>query len=224
MLGAAAAHARRRAAATSSTSPRSACRPTRRASRAYVALQGRAGRVHARGELGDDRRQRHVHDDPHAARAHADDRADEDVRLVPDDHAGRGRRPGLRGDPREAEADQHARSARSARSPTRSRRRPSTRSCTWPTRSSRSQPAAKGEKDADGEGLRRGDRARLPDAGRALVAASRASSAAPVAPPRSPSAAPRIAGGSRRGTGAAASPRGCAGRRARRACRRGRRR
>ena len=46
-------------------------------------LQGGAGRVHARGELGDDRRQRHVHDDPHAARAHADDRADEDVRLFP---------------------------------------------------------------------------------------------------------------------------------------------
>ena len=38
-----------------------------------------------------DRRQHHLHDDPHAARAHADDRADEDVRLVPDDHARRGR-------------------------------------------------------------------------------------------------------------------------------------
>ena len=98
-------------------------------------------------ELGDDRRQRHVHDDPHAARADADDRADEDLRLVPDDLAGRGRRPDLRGDPREAEADQHAPRARSARSPTRSRRRPSTRSCTWRTRFSRSPRAAKGQKD-----------------------------------------------------------------------------
>ena len=34
-----------------------------------------ARRVHARGELGDDRRQRHLHHDPHAARAHGDDRA-----------------------------------------------------------------------------------------------------------------------------------------------------
>ena len=48
MLGAAAAHARAQAPATSSTSPRSACRRTRRASRAYVALEGGAGRVHAR--------------------------------------------------------------------------------------------------------------------------------------------------------------------------------
>ena len=47
-----------------------------------------------------DRRRRHVHDDPHAARAHADDRADEDLRLVPDDHARRGRRHDLRGDAR----------------------------------------------------------------------------------------------------------------------------
>ena len=39
------------------------------------------------------------------------------------------------------EDDQHAPRARSARSPTRSRRRPSTRSCTWPTRSSRTRPA-----------------------------------------------------------------------------------
>ena len=32
-----------------------------------------------------------LHDDPHAARAHADDRADEDLRQLPDDLAGRGR-------------------------------------------------------------------------------------------------------------------------------------
>ncbi len=38
-------------------------------------LEGRAGRLHARRRLGDDRRRRHVHDDPHAARAHPDDRA-----------------------------------------------------------------------------------------------------------------------------------------------------
>ena len=108
-------------------------------------LEGGAGRVHARGVLGDDRRQHHVHDDPHAARAHADDRADEDLRLVPDDLARRGGGPDLRGDPRQAEADQHASSARSARCSTRSRRRPSTRSCTWPTTSSpsRRRPAAR---------------------------------------------------------------------------------
>ena len=52
-------------------------------------LQGGARRVHARRGLRGDRRRRHVHDDPHAARAHADDRADEDVRRLPDDHARR---------------------------------------------------------------------------------------------------------------------------------------
>ena len=71
-------------------------------------LEGRARRLHARRRLGDDRRPRHLHDDPHAARAHADDRADEALQLVPDDLARRGGRPDLRGDPREAEADQHA--------------------------------------------------------------------------------------------------------------------
>ena len=38
-------------------------------------VQVRARRVHARGEQRDDRRQRDLHDHPHAARAHADDRA-----------------------------------------------------------------------------------------------------------------------------------------------------
>ena len=71
-------------------------------------LQVGARCLHARGQLGDDRRQRHLHDDPHAARADADDRADQDLRLVPDHLAGRGGRPHLRGDPRQAEADQHA--------------------------------------------------------------------------------------------------------------------
>ena len=37
----------------------------------------------------------------------ADDRPDEDLRLVPDDHAGGGRGPRLRGDPGQAEAAQH---------------------------------------------------------------------------------------------------------------------
>ena len=71
-------------------------------------LQGRAGRLDARGVLGDDRRRHHLHDDPHAAGAHRDDRADEDLRLVPDDLARGGRRPHLRGDPRQAQAHQHA--------------------------------------------------------------------------------------------------------------------
>ena len=34
-------------------------------------LQGRARRVDARGQLGGHRRRHHLHDDPHAARAHA---------------------------------------------------------------------------------------------------------------------------------------------------------
>ncbi|CAA9523606.1 MAG: Oxidoreductase, short-chain dehydrogenase/reductase family, partial [uncultured Solirubrobacteraceae bacterium] len=70
-------------------------------------VEGGARRVDARGRVGDDRRQRPLHDDPHAAREDADDRADEDLRRVPDAHARRGRRPHLRGDPRQAEDDQH---------------------------------------------------------------------------------------------------------------------
>ena len=70
-------------------------------------LQGRARRVDARGQLRGHRRRDHVHDDPHAAGQDADDRADQDVRLVPDDHARRGRRPRLRGDPRAPQDDQH---------------------------------------------------------------------------------------------------------------------
>ena len=57
---------------------------------------------------------------------------------VPDDLPGRGRRPHLRGSARAAEADQHAARDVRARSPTRSRPRRSTGSCTWPTRCSRS--------------------------------------------------------------------------------------
>ena len=67
----------------------------------------RSTRSHA-GVVGSRRRRRHVHHNSHAARPHADDRADEDLRLVPDDLAGRGRRHRLRGDPGEAQADQHA--------------------------------------------------------------------------------------------------------------------
>ena len=45
-------------------------------------LQGGARRLHPRRVERDDRRQRDVHHDPHAAGAHADDRADEDLRLA----------------------------------------------------------------------------------------------------------------------------------------------
>ena len=48
------------------------------------------------------------HDDPHAAGADADDRADEDVRPLPDDHARRGGRHALRRDHLQAEADRDA--------------------------------------------------------------------------------------------------------------------
>ena len=103
-------------------------------------LEGGARRVDARRRLRDDRRRRPLHDDPHAARAHADDRPDEDLRQLPDDLPRRGRRPDLRGDPREAQADQHAAWVRSARSRTRCSRRPSTRSSRRPTRCSRTPP------------------------------------------------------------------------------------
>ena len=55
-------------------------------------VEGGARRVLALHRLGDHRRRRPHHDDLHAAGAHADDLADEDVRPLPDDHAGR-RRP-----------------------------------------------------------------------------------------------------------------------------------
>ncbi len=96
-----------------------------------------------------DRRRDHLHHDPHAARAHADDRADEDLRLVPDDHARRGRRPHLRGDPRQAQDRSTLGWARSARWPTRWRPRPSTRSCTWPTRCSPTPPRPRASRPKD---------------------------------------------------------------------------
>ncbi len=51
-------------------------------------LEGGLGCVDPCGWLRDDRRQRPLHDDPHAARAHADDRPDEDLRQLPDDLPG----------------------------------------------------------------------------------------------------------------------------------------
>ncbi len=141
-------------------------------------LEGGARRVHPRGELGDDRRQHHLHDDPHAARADADDRADEDLRLVPDDLAGRGRRPHLRGDPRQAEADQHeARHVR--RGALRGRpegRRPD------PAHGLQGVPGVgrrEGPEGRERARVGRGRRALAPHEGRALVAAN-----APIASAR----------------------------------------
>ena len=71
-------------------------------------LEGRARRLHARGRLGGDRRRRHVHHDPHAAGAHADDRADEDVRRLPRDQPRGGRGHDLRGAAQPPQADGHA--------------------------------------------------------------------------------------------------------------------
>ena len=65
-------------------------------------------RLLALHRLGDHRRQGQHHDDPHAAGADADDRADEDVRPLPDDHARRGGRHALRRDHLQAEADRDA--------------------------------------------------------------------------------------------------------------------
>ena len=52
-----------------------------------------------------------LHQHPHAAGADADDRADQDLRQVPHDLPGAGRRPGDRGDGRAAARDQHRCSA-----------------------------------------------------------------------------------------------------------------
>ena len=126
--------------ATSSTSPSIGVQTNPPRFSAYVASKAALDaftRVVASETIGD---QRHVHDDPHAARAHADDRADEDVRLVPDDQRRGGRRPDLRGDPRAAEADQHAPGDVRRGRPTRWRPRRWTRSCTWPTRCSPTRP------------------------------------------------------------------------------------
>ena len=125
-------------------------------------------RVDPGRELGVHRRQRDLHDDPHAARAHADDRADEDLRLVPDDLARRGRRPDLRGDPGQAEADQHAAGdVRRGRLRARAQGgRPD------PAHGLQGVPGVRRREGREGpgrEGIGRGDRARLPDARRALV-------------------------------------------------------
>ena len=58
---------------------------------AYVASKSALDAFSRCDRLGDHRRRRPHHDDPHAARADADDRADEDVRPLPDDHARGGR-------------------------------------------------------------------------------------------------------------------------------------
>ncbi len=103
-------------------------------------LEVGARRVLAMHRLRDRRRRRQDHHDPHAARADADDRADQDVRPLPDDHAGRGRRHAHRRDHLQAEADRHRRSAPSARCSTRSTRSRSTTSSTAPTTCSRTRP------------------------------------------------------------------------------------
>ena len=63
-------------------------------------LEGGSRCLDARRRVRDDRRRRPLHDDPHAARTDSDDRPNQDLRELPDDLAGRGRRPDLRGDPR----------------------------------------------------------------------------------------------------------------------------
>ena len=82
-------------------------------------VQGRARRVEQRRGLRAGRRRHHLHQHPHAAGADADDRADQDLRQVPHDLAGAGRRPGDQGDGRAPARDQHRCSATSARSRTR---------------------------------------------------------------------------------------------------------
>ena len=86
---------------------------------AYVASKSRPRRLQPRGGLGGDRGRRDLHHDPHAAGAHADDRAHEDVRRLPRDQPRRGRRHDL---PRRCAAGPRRwapASASSAKSPTR---------------------------------------------------------------------------------------------------------
>ena len=66
-------------------------------------LEGGARRLRPGDRLGGGRRRRPHHDDPHAAGAHADDRADADVRRLPGDLAGGGGGDDRRGDDPQAE-------------------------------------------------------------------------------------------------------------------------
>ena len=136
-------------------------------------LEGRARRVHARRRLRGRRRRRHVHDHPHAARAHADDRADEDVRRVPRDHARGGGRHDLRGHALAPQAHGHApghgRRGRLRALAEGRRPHPAPRLPRVP-RLGRVQGPAR----ARGARLLRADRDGHADAGRALVAGARA--------------------------------------------------
>ena len=75
-------------------------------------LQGRARCLEQRRRVRGRRARHHVHQHPHAAGADADDRADQDVRQVPDPLPRPGRRPGGQGHGREAARDQHPRRQR----------------------------------------------------------------------------------------------------------------
>ena len=112
---------------------------------AYVASKSALDAFSRCDRLGDHRRRRPHHDDPHAAGADADDRADEDVRPLPDDHARGGGGHDLRGDHPQAEADRDADGDARARSSTRSTRSRSTTSSTPPTTCSptRARPRAR---------------------------------------------------------------------------------
>ena len=130
---------------------------------AYVASKSALDAFCALHRLGDHRRRRPHHDDPHAAGADADDRADEDVRPLPDDHPGGGGGHDLRGDHPQAEADRDADGDARARSSTRSTRSRSTTSSTPPTTCSRTRarPRARSRRrSAGGRGRDRADHRR----------------------------------------------------------------
>ena len=93
---------------------------------AYVASKSALDAFSRSHRIGDRRRQRARHDRLHAAGAHADDRADRDVRRVPDGLARRGGRPDRAGHDPEAEEGRDAARAPSARCCTRWRRSRST--------------------------------------------------------------------------------------------------
>ncbi len=84
-------------------------------------LEGGARRLQPRDRLRGGRRRRPHHDDPHAAGADADDRADPDVRRLPGDHARGGGGDDHQGDDRASRRRWRPGSATSASCSTRSR-------------------------------------------------------------------------------------------------------
>ena len=150
---------------------RSACCRTRRASRPTSRRRRRSTRSRACAASRVPRQGHPLHDDQHAAGAHADDRADQDLRERADAVAGGGRRPRRRGDRPPAGA--HRDAPRHLRRGLPRDRAASSRRCCSTRRStcSRTRAAAQGKKGGEPQPLtRRADGVRAAHAGDSLVA------------------------------------------------------